>query len=94
MTDQTGLKILDTIKSFIGIHGFPPSIREIMNRTNITSTSVVTRHLKKLDAEGYIDHIPDIARGIVLKDYHPSATVPRPKAANPLTQSTTKFPNP
>ena len=68
MTNTTSLKVLSSIKDFIKQNGFPPSVRDIMDRTNIRSTSVVTRQLKKLAEEGYIHHTPEVARGIVLRE--------------------------
>ena len=67
MVDQTSIAILNTITEFIEQHGFPPSVREIMERVNSKSTSVVRRHLNKLSEDGFIERTPEVARGIVVK---------------------------
>ena len=59
--------ILAAIRKYIRKHGFPPSIRDIQDITNINSTSQIQRHLNKLADEGYIERTPETARSIVLK---------------------------
>jgi repressor LexA len=51
-------KILDFINKRLSEYGYPPSIREIGEATNISSTSVVTYYLKQLEELGMIvrDH--------------------------------------
>jgi repressor LexA len=49
--------------------GYPPSIREICEETNISSTSVVNYYLDQLENWGYIKREKNISRGItMLKD--------------------------
>ncbi|MCL4499158.1 MAG: transcriptional repressor LexA [Chloroflexi bacterium] len=49
-------------------HSYPPSVREIGDGVEITSTSVVDYNLKVLAKRGYIRRDPDISRGIELLD--------------------------
>jgi repressor LexA len=46
--------------------GYPPSIREIGEKTGITSTSVVNYYLSQLESQGYIEREKNISRGIRL----------------------------
>jgi repressor LexA len=46
----------------------PPSNREIAEACGLASTSSVSHVLTKLERLGYIERIPDIARGIVVKE--------------------------
>ena len=55
-----------------------PSHRDIMRITDSKSTSVVARHLKKLEQAGYIQQVPEVARGIVLKK-DPTPGLPHPQ---------------
>ncbi len=59
-------KMLDFIESYIARHGFAPSVREIVEGTEITTTSVVNYHLGRLEAMGYLSRHPYTARSIVL----------------------------
>ena len=77
MNNNSSLNILNSIRAFINQHGFPPSVRDIMQSTNINSTSMVRRHLKKLEDDGYIERTPEVARSIVIKQpQQPNRTKP------------------
>lgn len=60
-------KILEFIKSFSLDNGYPPTIREIGEATDISSTSVVNYNLNALQKEGYIIRDRTVSRGIRLK---------------------------
>jgi repressor LexA len=60
--------ILDFIREFIEENRFPPSIREIGERVNISSTSVVKYNLDALERKGLIERNPEISRGIRLAE--------------------------
>lgn len=49
--------ILSYIKEFTGIHGFPPSIREIGEAFRIAPPSVLS-HLKAIEKKGFIRREP------------------------------------
>lgn len=57
-------EILDFIDSFISDHSYPPTIREIQEGLNISSTSVVDYNLKVLEQRGDIHRNRNISRGI------------------------------
>ncbi len=46
--------------------GYPPSIREIGEATDISSTSVVTYYLKQLEEWGYIERDAKFSRALRL----------------------------
>lgn len=60
--------ILKFIKSFIDRNGYAPSIREIQDGCGVSSTSVVSSQLDKLEDQGKIKRAPYIARGIVVSE--------------------------
>jgi len=59
-------RILDFIRSFIDDHDYPPSIRQIQEACDISSTSVVDYNLRSLEKSGYIRRDRDVSRGIEL----------------------------
>jgi len=61
-------KILEFIKSFTLANGYPPTIREIGEATDISSTSVVNYNLNALQKEDYIIRDRTVSRGIRLKE--------------------------
>lgn len=61
---QKQRKILGFIEEFIDEHDYPPSIRQIQEACQISSTSVVDYNLRNLEKDGYIARDPENARGI------------------------------
>ncbi len=59
-------KILTFLDEYQQQFGYPPSIREIGEKTGITSTSVVNYYLDQLEKSGYIERESHISRGIRL----------------------------
>jgi repressor LexA len=59
-------KILEVLERFQDQHGYPPSIREIGEKTDISSTSVVNYYLNQLEETGYIERDGRVSRGIRL----------------------------
>lgn len=59
-------KILVVVENFQRQYGYPPSIREICDKTGITSTSVVNYYLEQLEERGYIERDGRVSRGIRL----------------------------
>ena len=72
---RTG-KVLAAIEGFWAERGYPPTVREVQARCGISSSSVVSFHLEKLERRGEIVRKPSISRGIFL----PPREVPRPPA--------------
>ena len=54
------------IQQFTKEHGYPPSVREISAAVNLKSPSTVHFHMKKLEAEGYIQKADGKTRAISL----------------------------
>lgn len=59
-------RILEFLDQHQAQFGYPPSIREIGDKTNISSTSVVNYYLDQLEKMGYIERENHISRGIRL----------------------------
>lgn len=57
-------KILDFIQEYQRQHKHPPSIREIGENCDISSTSVVNYYLDQLEKNGYIERDRKISRGL------------------------------
>lgn len=61
-------QIITFIRQYLRDNGISPSIRDIAKGCNISSTSVVTYNLNKLEQAGHIRRRSDISRGIELLD--------------------------
>ncbi len=61
-------RILEFIKSFTLDSGYPPTIREIGEAVDISSTSVVNYNLNALQKEGFIVRDRTVSRGIRLTE--------------------------
>ena len=59
-------KILSVLARFQEEFGYPPSIREICDKAEISSTSVVNYYLEQLEGMGYIERDGRVSRGIRL----------------------------
>ncbi|MFU8827182.1 MAG: transcriptional repressor LexA [Brevefilum sp.] len=59
-------KILKFLEQFQTENGYPPSIREIGENTNISSTSVVNYYLNQLEEMKFIERESNVSRGIRL----------------------------
>ncbi len=60
--------MLSFIKKFTHENGYPPTIRQIGEAANISSTSVVNYNLNKLEKEGYLARDLKVSRGLRLTD--------------------------
>ena len=49
-------------------HGYPPTIRDLQERTGASSTSVVAYRLAACERAGLIRRVPERARAITLTD--------------------------
>ncbi len=58
--------ILQFIQRFMEDQEYPPTVRDIQNGCNVSSTSVVDYNLHKLQAMGYLERKPEKSRGIKL----------------------------
>ena len=57
-------RILDYIRDFIEEHDYPPSIRQIQQACEISSTSVVDYNLRILERQGHIRRDREVSRAI------------------------------
>lgn len=64
-------EILRLIINSIEMHGYPPTIVEMMNAGGYRSHRGITNHLDQLELKGFIQREPFSGRGIsVLKNEH------------------------
>ena len=63
LTERKAL-ILEFVRRFDDLHGYPPSIREIASAVGLRSTKSVKDHLDWLVAHGYINRSDRAARAI------------------------------
>jgi repressor LexA len=77
--------ILSFIEEFIDEHDYPPSIRDIQAGCDITSTSVVSYNLDRLQDGGYLNRHSEVSRGLSLANQ-------RESAPEPLTMDTVAVP--
>jgi repressor LexA len=66
-------KILDFLQEYQRENKYPPSIREIGEKTGISSTSVVNYYLDQLEKKGMIERDRKISRGVRLSGSNISA---------------------
>lgn len=52
---RTRTKILEAIKDYIRLHGYPPTCREICDMVGIKSTSTIHNHLQKMFSNGTLE---------------------------------------
>ncbi|MCI1290695.1 MAG: transcriptional repressor LexA [Lactobacillus sp.] len=64
MTKSKQLEILQFIYDTAAGRGFPPTVREICNAVNLSSTSTVHGHLTRLERKGYLLKDPSKPRAI------------------------------
>lgn len=57
-------EILNYIEDFVQDQGYPPAIRQIQEKLNISSTSVVAYNLKALEGKGLLQRQGKVSRGI------------------------------
>jgi repressor LexA len=57
-------KILEVLEDFQKENGYPPAIRQICDKADISSTSVVNYYLDQLEDLGYIHRDEGVSRGI------------------------------
>jgi repressor LexA len=60
------IKVMEVLKQHLDERGYPPSIREICDQADISSTSVANYYLDQLEAQGYIARDKKVSRGLRL----------------------------
>ena len=64
--NEKHLETLAEIREFMKERGYSPTLRDLMTRTGIASTSTVSYHLNKLETMGLIRRDANVCRGIVV----------------------------
>ena len=77
-------KILDFLQNYQRENRYPPSIREIGEKTGISSTSVVNYYLDQLEKKGLIQRDRKISRGVRLSGNNGSADTLRVPILGPI----------
>jgi repressor LexA len=77
-------KILDFLQVYQHENKYPPSIREIGEKTGISSTSVVNYYLDQLEKRGMIERDRKISRGVRLSGPNTSAETLRVPILGPI----------
>jgi repressor LexA len=77
-------RILDFLLEYQRENRYPPSIREIGNKTGISSTSVVNYYLDQLEKKGMIERDRKISRGVRLSGLNGSADTLRIPILGPI----------
>ena len=67
--------ILDFVETFRRRHGYPPTFREIASALGISSTSVVSYHLRILEEKGLLERAPGLSRGLRLAEGESVSTI-------------------
>jgi repressor LexA len=57
-------RIIEFVNEYVEENGYPPSIREIGAAAGISSTSVVSYNLHRLEEKGYIGRDREVSRGL------------------------------
>lgn len=85
--------VLDFIRTFLGAHGFPPSLREIGAALDIGSTNAVRDHLLALERKGAIQRSGTRSRGLtVLPAARPQGVNSRSSTLDPDVQGSPRVP--
>ena len=77
-------RILDFLRDYQRTNKYPPSIREIGEKTGISSTSVVNYYLDQLEKRGLIERDRKISRGVRVSGFHGSADTVRIPILGPI----------
>lgn len=77
-------KILDFIQEYQSKHKHPPSIREIGEHCDISSTSVVNYYLDQLEKSGHIERDRKISRGLRLSNTNAGGDMLRVPILGPI----------
>lgn len=56
--------VLDFIKDYIGLHGWPPTRAEIAEGLNLSHPSAADYHLAVLEDRGWVELFKGVSRGI------------------------------
>ena len=68
LLSQRQARVLAFIQDYAAQHMYPPTVREIVEGCDLSSTSVALYNLVVLGNKGYLTRTRDVARGIVLTE--------------------------
>ena len=77
-------RILEFVNKYIRENSYPPSIREIGAAAGISSTSVVSYNLRRLEEQGYISRDREVSRGLKLTSMARAQMMPEAVVRLPL----------
>jgi len=77
-------RILAFVGEYINDNGYPPSMREICSAASISSTSVVSYNLDRLEEAGYIVRDREVSRGLRLAEAGQAEVMPTGTLRLPL----------
>ena len=77
-------RILEFLNEYIEENGYPPSIREIGTAAGISSTSVVSYNLRRLEQRGYLSRDREVSRGLRLASTARAQMMPEAVVRLPL----------
>ncbi|MGD2104489.1 MAG: transcriptional repressor LexA [Anaerolineae bacterium] len=77
-------RILEFVGEYISDNGYPPSMREICSAADISSTSVVSYNLDRLEEAGYVVRDREVSRGLKLAQAGQAMVMPRHVLRLPL----------
>ena len=77
-------EILEIIREYVAENGMPPSRPELAKMIGVTSTNGVFKHLDALARKGAIELLPNLARGIRLKEAAGLPLIGRVAAGSPM----------
>ena len=77
-------RILEFVGEYINDNGYPPSMREICSAASISSTSVVSYNLDRLEEAGYIVRDREVSRGLRLAEAGQAEVMPTGTLRLPL----------
>ena len=61
-------RIMDFINRYVSMNDVPPTIREIQHGAGISSTSMVSYHLKALERANLLNRRERSSRGVMVRD--------------------------
>lgn len=68
-------EIYDAIRSYVQLHGYPPTTRWLAKKIGAASQTTVVNNMRVMRARGWLEQIPNIARGIRLLGDDPAPIV-------------------
>jgi repressor LexA len=71
MLTKKQYQVLKVIDHYIKQHGYAPTYEEIANAIGVTAKGPITKYIKILEEQGYLERMPNMARALRLKKAPP-----------------------